>query len=60
MKLTPEMIDAAVIQLRGLFDVSEDIPEKVKSTGTNFLDSLDEWSESMKAQQKQSASQSGK
>lgn len=60
MKLTPEMIDAAVIQLRGLFDVSEDIPEKVKSTGTNFLDSLDEWSESMKAQQKQSVSQSGK
>lgn len=49
MKLTPEMIDAAVIQLRGLFDVSEDIPEKVKSTGTNFLDSLDEWSESMKS-----------
>jgi len=48
MKLSPEMIDAAVIQLRGLFETNPDVPEKVKSTGTIFLDSLDEWAESMR------------
>jgi hypothetical protein len=48
MTLTPEMIDAAVIQLRTLFEHNETIPEKVRNSGKTFIDDLDEWSESMK------------
>ena len=48
MKLTPEMIDAAVIQLRMIFEHGEDIPPKVRDTGKTFLDSLDEWSTGLK------------
>lgn len=49
MNLTPEMIDAAVIQLRGIFDTAENIPEDVKESGRVFLNKLDEWSDRMKA-----------
>ena len=49
MNLSPEMIDAAVIQLRMLMENGENIPEEVKATGAKFLDSLDAWSGKMKA-----------
>ncbi len=42
------MIDAAVIQLRGMFTTSEDMPANVKEKGNAFLAALDEWSEDMK------------
>lgn len=51
-KMSPAMIDAAVIQLRSLFDTSDDVPEKVKSTGSDFVNALDEWSEQMKKEGK--------
>ena len=50
MKLTPEMIDAAVIQLRMIFENSEDVPQKVRESGKIFVDDLDAWSEQMKAE----------
>lgn len=49
MNLTPEMIDAAVIQLRMLFEHGENIPSEVRDSGKTFLDALDTWSERMKA-----------
>jgi hypothetical protein len=49
MELTPEMIDAAVIQLRTLFQTAENIPEEVAEAGKIFVDKLDAWSERMKA-----------
>jgi hypothetical protein len=52
MNLTPEMIDAAVIQLRAIFDHAENIPADVKESGSTFLDKLDAWSERMKAEKK--------
>jgi hypothetical protein len=52
MDLTPEMIDAAVIQLRTIFEHAENIPEDVRESGKNFLDKLDAWSERMKAEKK--------
>jgi hypothetical protein len=52
MELTPEMIDAAVIQLRGIFDTAENIPDDVKEAGKTFLDKLDAWSEQLKAARK--------
>ena len=48
MDLTPEMIDAAVIQLRGIFATAENIPDYVKEDGEKFLSSLDRWSEEKK------------
>lgn len=48
MKLSPEMIDAAVIQLRTIFEHAEDIPGEVRDNGKKFLDSLDAWSTKMK------------
>jgi len=49
MKLTPEMIDAVVIQLRSVMQYNEDIPEDVRESGKVFLDKLDAWSERMKS-----------
>ena len=49
MNLTPEMIDAAVIQLRAIFEHADNIPKDVKEAGKNFIDKLDAWSERMKA-----------
>jgi uncharacterized protein (UPF0147 family) len=48
MKITPEMIDAATIQLRTLFTTDESIPQNVRDKGTAFVDALDAWSEEMK------------
>ena len=50
MNLTPEMIDAAVIQLRMIFEHGENIPPEVRDTGKTFLDALDAWSERLKKQ----------
>jgi hypothetical protein len=49
MKLSPEMIDSAVIQLRGVFAHGEDIPKNVKDAAMPFLEALDNWSEDLKA-----------
>lgn len=48
MKISPEMIDAAVIQLRTVFELNEEVPADVRESGKNFLDKLDAWSERMK------------
>jgi len=48
MTLTPDMIDATVIQLRSVMECAAGIPEKVKTSGTQFLNDLDEWSEELK------------
>jgi hypothetical protein len=48
MNLSPEMIDAAVIQLRAIFEHAENIPANVRDSGKIFLDALDTWSEEMK------------
>ena len=53
MELTPEMIDAAVIQLRAIFEHAENIPGDVRDSGSTFLDKLDAWSERMKAERAQ-------
>lgn len=55
MKFTPEMIDAAVIQLRMVFDNDDGVKEKVRLSGKQFLDDLDEWSEELKAEAKAEA-----
>lgn len=46
--ITPEMLDAAVIQFRMLLDNDPTIPADVKETGLPFMNSLDKWSEKMK------------
>ena len=48
MNLTSEMIDAAVIQLRMIFEHADNIPEDVKDSGKKFIDNLDAWSERLK------------
>ena len=48
-KLTPDLIDAAVIQLRSVFLTDDSIPTYVKESGTIFVDNLDKWSEEMTA-----------
>ena len=47
MKISPEMIDAATIQLRGVF-LQDDVPEEVRTTGGIFLDTLDAWAVKMR------------
>jgi hypothetical protein len=48
MKIPPEMIDAAVIQLQSLFDAGEGIPENVCESGKKFVADLDAWSDQLK------------
>jgi hypothetical protein len=55
MNLTPEMIDATVMQLRTVMEHAEGIPDKVKESGKQFLNDLDEWSEQLKKEKKQLA-----
>lgn len=55
MNLTPEMIDAAVIQLRAIFEHGENIPPEVRDSGKVFLDNLDAWSERLKRAQEAKA-----
>ena len=51
MNLTPEMIDAAVIQLKMIFEHAEDIPPEVRDSGKTFVDNLEAWSERLKKAQ---------
>lgn len=46
--LTPEIIDGAVIQLRMVMEHADGVPDKVRATGKDFVDALDEWSMGMK------------
>jgi len=55
MKITPELLDAATIQLRGVFLTGEDIPADVKETGEPFLDALDRWAAAQRAAQEKVA-----
>lgn len=48
MELTPEIIDAAVIQLKMIFEHAEGIPPEVRDSGKIFVDNLDAWSERLK------------
>lgn len=47
-QISPEGIDAMIIQLRSAMKFMDGIPEKVKKTGTDFCEALDEWSEDLK------------
>jgi hypothetical protein len=47
--MSPEMIDAAVVQLKMLLDNVPDIPENVRESGKKFVSDLDTWSETEKA-----------
>lgn len=49
MEYTPEMIDALAIQLRGALKVAEGVPEHVMDSASKFTDSLDQWSDELKA-----------
>jgi hypothetical protein len=56
MKMSPDAIDVAVIQLRSIFakapdgtPLIADIPDDVREKGNTFIDALDEWSETLKA-----------
>ena len=42
MELTPEMIDAAVIQLKMIFEHAEGIPPEVRDSGKVFVDNLEQ------------------
>jgi len=55
MKLTPEMIDALVIQLRTAFEYGEGIPDNIRASGKVFLDDLDAYSEELKKKAQVSA-----
>ncbi len=50
MNMTPEMIDAAVINLKMLFEHSENIPSEVRDAGSKFVEALNKWSTALKAQ----------
>jgi hypothetical protein len=52
MELTPEVIDAMVMQLKAVFEHSTGIPEKVKNSGLQFVADCDEWSDEMKKARK--------
>jgi len=46
--MSPEAIDATLIQLRTALKFMEGIPKRVKSAGHEFCEALDEWSDAMK------------
>ena len=48
--VTPEMIDAAIIQLSTMFDSVPGIPDDVKESGRGFVASLEKWSAAKKAE----------
>jgi hypothetical protein len=48
MEMTPEMIDAATIQLKMIFEHAENIPPEVRDSGKDFVDKLEAWSERLK------------
>ena len=48
MNMTPEVIDAATIQLKMMFEHVEGIPPEVRDAGKTFVDALEAWSERLK------------
>ena len=50
--MTPEAIDAAIIQLDSMLNIMPGIPEDVKAKGNAFTKSLDDWSNRLKEQRK--------
>jgi hypothetical protein len=46
--MSPEAIDATLIQLRTALKFMEGIPKRVKSAGHEFCEALDEWSTALK------------
>jgi hypothetical protein len=55
MQLTPEMIDALVMQLKQAITLAEHLPPKVQQTGQEFLAALDEWSDQLRKKDGHSA-----
>jgi len=47
LSLSPEMIDAAVLQLTSLIENAQ-MPDKVRDSGRKFVADLDQWSEDIK------------
>jgi hypothetical protein len=47
--LSPEMIDASIIQLNTMLDTMPNIPDYVKEDGKNFTESLDKWANELRA-----------
>ncbi len=48
--MTPEMIDAAIIQLETLLGNAPGIPDYVKEDGKKFVEALGKWSAEKKAE----------
>ena len=48
--MSPEVIDAAIIQLNTMLDTVAEIPGYVKESGKAFTAALDKWSEEKKAE----------
>jgi hypothetical protein len=48
MKVSSAAIDAAVIQLRAVFQENPDVPDNVRESGKKFLDDLDVWAEKLR------------
>jgi hypothetical protein len=46
--MSPEMIDAAIIQLNSMLDNMPNIPAYVKEDGKNFTEALDKWAGEMR------------
>lgn len=47
-KISPEGIDAMIIQLRSGIKFMSGIPEYVKKSGEQFCEDLDKWSDELK------------
>jgi hypothetical protein len=52
--MSPEMIDAAIIQLNTMIEVMPGIPDDVRATGKDFTTALDRWSEQKKRERAES------
>ncbi len=46
--MSPEAIDAMLIQLRSGLKFMEGIPKRVRNAGNEFCEALDEWSTALK------------
>lgn len=46
--MSPEAIDATLIQLRTGLKFMEGIPKRVRNAGNEFCEALDEWSTALK------------
>ena len=48
--VSAEMLDMLIIQLRGAMKIAVDAPTDVRESGEKFIEALDRWSESKKAE----------